>query len=165
MSDTIKKWHEMQEEKEIKYITDELIEKGMIELGYGEISSHCEETVRSKVLDHYGVKFTDNMMQADFSVYEETTADGYSVWIATHDINSINIGEDVHYYDGDLGDKLADFIEYSNGDVDFPELIHVDDEYDDWVVDVINDMYLHLAELNEQDVIDDLIDKGYIEKT
>ena len=31
--------------------------------------------------------------------------------------------------------------------------------------DVINDMYLHLAELNEQDVIDDLIDKGYIEKT
>ena len=163
MSDTIKKWHEMQEEKQ-KFITDEMIEEGMVELGYGELSSHCEETVRQKVLEHYGVEFTNDVTKADFSIYEESTADGYGIFIATSDINNIQINEDVHYYDGDLSEKLSDFIEYSNGDVDFPELIYVDDEDDSWVVDCINEMYLHLAQLCEQDVIDDLIDKGYVEQ-
>ena len=40
--------------------------------------------------------------KADFYIYEESTADGYSVWIATSDPNNIVINEHVYYYDSDL---------------------------------------------------------------
>ena len=45
---------------------------------------------------------------ADIFFYEETTADGYSVYIATEDPNRVNIGEDVYYYESDKFDKLID---------------------------------------------------------
>jgi hypothetical protein len=48
--------------------------------------------------------------EADFYVYEETTADGYSIWIATSNPNNIDINEDVYYYDNDLDDVWDDIL-------------------------------------------------------
>jgi len=55
----------------------------------------------------YDVPFND---KADFYIYEESTADGYEVYIACKDPHNILISEDVHYYDSDLGQVLADEI-------------------------------------------------------
>ena len=55
----------------------------------------------------YDVPFTD---KADFYIYEESTADGYEVYIACKDPHNVLISEDVHYYDSDLGQVLADEI-------------------------------------------------------
>ena len=63
MSDTIKKWHEMQEEKQTKYITEELIEQKMISYGYGETNSHDEDHIRKIVLDHFDAEITDQWQQ------------------------------------------------------------------------------------------------------
>jgi hypothetical protein len=63
----------------------------------------------TKVCEYYdaeiGEDWNDN---ADFFIYSETTADGYEVWIATNNLNSPSINEDVYYYDNDLGEKLED---------------------------------------------------------
>ena len=48
--------------------------------------------------------------EADFYVYEETTADGYSIWVATSNLNNIDINEDVYYYDSDLDDAWDDIL-------------------------------------------------------
>jgi hypothetical protein len=48
--------------------------------------------------------------EADFYVYEETTADGYSIWVATSNPNNIDINEDVYYYDSDLDDVWDDIL-------------------------------------------------------
>lgn len=42
--------------------------------------------------------------KADFYVYEDTTADGYSIWVATSTPNNVNLNDDVYYYDSDLDD-------------------------------------------------------------
>ena len=42
--------------------------------------------------------------EADFYVYEDTTADGYSIWVATSTPNHVSINDDVYYYDSDLDD-------------------------------------------------------------
>ena len=72
----------------------------------GWIEGCDDEHARNQVLAHYDCEITDQWSNPDFSIYEESTSDGYSVWIATADDKHINVNEDVYYYDGDLPDVL-----------------------------------------------------------
>ena len=148
-----------------KVITDELINERLEAKGFGEKQQEDEDLARKSVLDHYGVKLTDGYdSSAAFSIYEESTVDGYSVWVATHDTSQINICEDVHYYDSDLGDALAEAIKYSNGDIDFPETFYIEDEYADYVDEAIDELFVYLSEKFEVEVIDELLNEGYEEQ-
>ena len=145
-----------------KLITDELINEMLEARGFGEKQINDEDLAKEAVLNHFNVEFTDNFTSnADFYIYEESTADGYSVYVATHDTSSISINEDVYYYDSDLGDALEEFIKYSNGDEDHPEIIYVDDLYQQFIDDAIVQLFEYLAERFEEDIIDELKDKGY----
>jgi len=149
-----------------KLITDELINKRLEAKGFGDKQSEDEDLAKEAVLKHFNVEFTDNYSSsADFYVYEESTADGYSVFIATYDQNRINVNENVYYYESDLGDVLEEHIRYSNGDEDNPEIIYVDDLYQQFIDDAIVQLFEYLAERFEEEVINELIDEGYEEYT
>ena len=146
-----------------KLITDELINERLEAKGFGEKQINDEVLAKESVLKHYNVEFTnDYSNNADFYIYEESTADGYSVFIATHDQNSVNVNENVYYYDSDLGDALEEFIRYSNGDEYNPEIIYVDDLHQQFIDDAIVQLFEYLAERFEEEVIDELKDEGYI---
>ena len=146
-----------------KYITDELIEQRLTEKGFGEeLLDRDPQQAMQNVLDHYGVKITSDWSNsADFYIYSDSTADGYEVWITTHDYNDITPSENIHYYDHDLGDALDEFIRYSNGDIDFPDTVYVDDIDDEYINDALENMFFELSERFEQEVIDELLDEGY----
>ena len=145
-----------------KLITDELINEMLEARGFGEKQINDEDLAKEAVLKHFSVELTDDYSgNADFYIYEESTADGYSVFVATHDQNSVNISENVYYYESDLGDALEEFIKYSNGDEDNPEIIYVDDLFQQFIDDAIVQLFEYLAERFEEDIIDELKDKGY----
>ena len=84
----------------MKLLTDELIEAAMHELGFSEKQiSEQNQNFTQLVLDYYDAKFSDNWEQQDLYVYEESTRDGYSVWICTHNPASVCINEDIFYHD------------------------------------------------------------------
>ena len=73
-----------------KFITDELITKRMESKGW--IEGCDDEHARNQVLAHFECEITDQWQNPDFSIYEESTADGYSVWIASaDDTSNINV--------------------------------------------------------------------------
>ena len=145
-----------------KYITEELINERLEAKGFGEKQSNNEEVAKQNVLDHYGVELTDNWTaKAEFYIYEETTKDGYTVYVATNDTDSISVCEDIYYYDGDLSDVLEEQIKYSNGDEDYREVIYVDDLYQDFIDQAIENLFIYLAEKFEEEVVAELIDEGY----
>jgi len=72
--------------------------------------------------------------------------------------------EDVHYYDTDLADRLAEFIQNSNGDEDFPEYVYVDDDGADFIDYAIEQVFAYQSERLEEEVINELIDEGYEEQ-
>lgn len=147
-------------------ITNELINERLEAKGFGEKQSEDFESALKAVVNHYHVKITDDFVNdADFYIYEESTADGYSVFVAIHDQRQININENVYYYDSDLSGVLEYNIKYSNGDEDYPEVIYVDDIYADYVEYAIQNMFVYLAERFEEEVINELIDEGYEEYT
>ena len=148
-----------------KRITVKLVNERLEAKGFGEKQREDEDLAKKSVLDYYGVELTDHYdSNASFSIYEESTVDGYSVWIATHDTNKINICEDVHYYDSDLGDALAEAIRYCNGHVDFPETFYVEDEDANYVDEAIEQLFVYLSEKIEVEVVDELINEGYEEQ-
>lgn len=148
-----------------KFITDELINERLEAKGFGEKQSENEELAKESVLNYFGVRLTSSFdNDADFSIYEESTADGYSVWIASHDPKNICICEDVYYYDSDLADRLAEFIKYSNGDEDYPEYVYVDDDLADFIDYAIEQVFIYQSERLEEEVINELIDEGYEEQ-
>ena len=147
-----------------KLITDELINEMLEARGFGEKQINDEDLAKEAVLKHFSVELTDdyNGEAADFYIYEESTADGYSVFVATHDQNVVNVNENVYYYDSDLGDALEEYIKYSNGDEHTPEVIYVDDLDQQFIDDAIAQLFEYLTERFEEEIIDELKDKGYV---
>lgn len=145
-----------------KLITDELINERLEAKGFGEKQINDEDLARESVLKHFGVEFSTRFDDnADFYIWEESTADGYSVFIATYNPDKINVNENVYYYDSDLGDALEEHIKYSNGDEENPEIIYVDDLHQQFIDDAIQQLFEYLAERFEEEVIDELTDEGY----
>ena len=145
-----------------KLITDELINERLEAKGFGEKQINDEDLAKESVLKHFGVEIIDNYSSnADFYMYEESTADGYSVFVATDDQNVVNVNENVYYYDSDLSGALVDFMKYSNGDEEDPEVVYVDDLNQQFIDDAIVQLFEYLAERFEEEIIDELTDKGY----
>ena len=136
-----------------KYITNELITLRMTEKGW--IEGCDDEHAKNQVLAYYECEITDHWRNPDFSIYEESTADGYSVWIATDDDKSINVSEDIYYYENELNDVLYDAIpDYNN--------IYCDNY--DFVEDAITRHYEDLLCRMEEEIVDELLNEGYNHK-
>ena len=136
-----------------KYITDALITERMANKGW--IEGCDDEHARNQVLAHYDCEITDRWQNPDFSIYEESTADGYSVWIASANTKNISINEDVYYYDGDLCDVLYETI---------PDYNRIYCDCEDIIEDAITRHYEDLLHKMEDEVIDELLDEGYNHK-
>ena len=92
---------------------------------------------------------------------KESTADGYSVFVATHDQSVVNVNENVYYYDSELSGALVDFIKYSNGDEEDPEIVYVDDLNQDFINYAMAQLFEYISERLEEEIIDELTSEGY----
>ena len=117
-----------------KEITEELINARLEKLGFGEKQINDEDLVRKSVLDHYHVKLTDNFQDGDFNIYEESTADGYEVWVACPD---------------------------TNGSENYEHVIYISDLNLNFIDEATQTLFAYLAEKFEEEVIDTLVDEGY----
>lgn len=88
--------------KQMEELMDELSSQGF---------KHMEELDTDEMLEALQQEF-DFEITSEFDgrphmfFYEETTADGYAVYIATEDPGNVNICDDVYYYESDRFDKL-----------------------------------------------------------
>ena len=139
-----------------KTLTNELIEQKLKEK-YDYAEDTDVDVMLEILQDEYDFELTDSYSRnPDYSIFAESTADGYEVYIATFgDGSNVCVNEDVHYYDGELSDKLQEAM------VDHCELIYVDDLEADYVEDAIVCLYQDLCEDKEQEVTDELIEQGY----
>ena len=136
-----------------KFITDELIAQRMESKGW--IEGCDDEHARKQVLAHYDCEITEKRQNPDFSIYEESTSDGYSIWIASADTNRINVNEEVYYYDNELPDVLYDAISDYNR-------IYCDCEH--IIEDAITRQYEDILCRIEDEIIDELLNEGYTDK-
>ncbi len=138
-----------------KVLTEDLIDKRLEEHGVKFDIDHYEAL--KVIQDHYDFELTGDWNGTpDYSIYTETTADGYEVWVATTgDGRNVCINEDVHYYENDLADKLAEAM------TDYNEQIYVDDLDSYYVQDAVTAVYDEYVNDMKQEIENDLIEEGY----
>jgi hypothetical protein len=103
------------------------------------------EKMIEAVKKYYGLKIDENAYQgADVYAFEETTADGYSVYVVTQDMRSICVSEDVYYYESDVPSAIMEHIEHANGHcILYADQYFLDDIYFD---DVLLEAFSDIAE-------------------
>ena len=112
----------------------DMSEDRMIEL----IKNHLEISISTDISD-----FENN----DCTIYTESSADGYDLWVVTNDTRNVNVCENVFYYDHDIADQFSEQIRY--GDRTF----YIDSEiYEDCYIE---DKLLELFAENVEDIIED----------
>ena len=113
---------------------NEMTEERMIEL----VKNHLEISISTDISD-----FENN----DCTIYNESTADGYDVFVITNDTRNVNVCENVFYYDHDIADQFSEQIRY--GDRTF----YIDsDIYEDCYIE---DKLIELFVENVEDIIED----------
>ena len=93
-----------------------------------------------KYLDHYDAELYTSYTDEDncsFHIYREDTADGHEVFIAKYKSdNTINIMDDLHYYEHDLGKIVIEKVQEG-------ETVYVDENlwHDLYMEDEFVDLY------------------------
>jgi hypothetical protein len=123
-----------------------------------------KEPTHEKIIDavkkYYGITVDENAYQnADIYAFEETTADGYSVYVVTHDMKSICVSEDVYYYDSDVAEAIMEMIHYSNGHATiYADQYFLDDIYFD---DVLLEAFQEIADKIYDEIMNEDSDYGF----
>ena len=102
-----------------------------------------ELNYRKIVLDYLNTEIVDEFDKGDFKVYSESTADGYEVYVATHDDQNVSINEDVYYYDSDLAETIMEVLEEHYSvyiDEYLYDDIYMDDQFEEYFSEHVEDI-------------------------
>ena len=107
------------------------------------------------VKNHLGLSISQNIddwSNVDCRVYNESSADGYDLWVVTNQPNHPIICEDVYYYDHDIADAIREQIRYGDETFYIDECIYEDCYIDDMLVEVFNEFVEDIIENDELDI-------------
>jgi len=139
----------------MKILTNEIIEAELKKRGCSQQQiEDGSSDLTEKVLNHYEARVDDRWTDQDLYVYEESTRDGYSVWICTHNPNNVCIAEEVYHNEGN-----SDIIEAIQDAIRNGLSIYCDDE--DLIDQAVEEMIYSFYDDVQADVELQLIEQGY----
>lgn len=116
-----------------------MLESRMIEL----VKNHLDLSISTNINDF------DNV---DCLIYNESTADGYDVYICTNDSRHPNICEDVYYYDHDLANAFEDQVRWGNQTFYIDDCVYEDCYFDDKLLSMFAENVEDIVENDELDI-------------
>jgi len=117
----------------------EIRDERLIEL----VKNHLDISISTDINDF------DNV---DCMIYEESTADGYSVYLCTNDSRHPTICEDVYYYDHDLADAFEEQLRYGDKTFYICEEVYEDIYMNDKLLEIFTDYAEDIIENDELDI-------------
>ena len=125
----------------MKLLTEEMVQDALKQLGLTEEQLVIKDAqVSDKIMEHYDCRISDRWEEQDLYIYEESTADGYSAYICTHNPNSICINEDVYQYE-----QSTEVINRFEEAIRNGQSVYCDDE--DFIEQVCDGMILSLIHI------------------
>ena len=125
-----------------------------------ESKEPTHEKIIEAVKKYYGLTIDDSAWQsADVYAYEETTVDGYSVYVVSHDMKNVCICEEVYYYDSDVAEAIMEMVRNCNGHCTlYADDYFLDDIYFD---DCLMEDFQEIAEKMYDEIANDEGDYGF----
>ena len=117
----------------------EMLESRMIEL----LKNHLEISISTDISD-----FENN----DCTIYTESSADGYDLYVVTNDTRHVSVCEDVYYYDHDIADAFAEQIRYGDRTFYIDDGVYEDCYFDDTLLELFAEYVEDIIENDELDI-------------
>ena len=116
-----------------------------------------EERMIELVKNHLGLSISTNINDfdnVDCLIYNESTADGYDVFIVTNDSRRPSICEDVHYYDNGLADAFEEQIRYGDKTFYIDDSVYEDCYFDDKLIELFAENVEEIVKEAEEGLTD-----------
>ncbi len=117
----------------------DMLESRMIEL----VKNHLEISISTDISD-----FDNN----DCTIYNESTADGYDVFVVTNDTRNVNVCENVFYYDHDIANQFSEQIRYGDRTFYIDDCIYEDCYIEDKLIELFAENVEDIIENEELDI-------------
>jgi len=117
-----------------------------------------EERLIELVKNYYDLDIShdiNDFENTDCAIYEDSTADGYSVWIVANNTRHISICEDVYYYDHGLADAFEEQIRHGSQCFYIDASIYDDSYFDDKLVSMFVDRVEEIIEELKSDITEE----------
>ena len=117
-----------------------------------------DERVIELVKNYYDIDISHNVNDfenVDCTIYEESTADGYSVYVVTNNTRNVSICEEVYYYDHDLADAFEQEVQYGSQCFYIEPSIYDDSYFDDKLVSMFVDRVEEIIEELKADITEE----------
>ena len=82
----------------------------------------------------------------DCTVYNESSADGYDLFVITNDTKHVSICEDVYYYDHDLAERFNEHVRWGDKTFYIERYLYDDCYFEDYIA---NEMFNDLLNGND----------------
>ena len=117
----------------------ELLDSRLVEL----VKNHLNISVSTNI---------SNFENVDCSIYEESTADGYSVYVCTNNPRNVSICEEVYDYDHDLANAFAEQLRYGDETFYIDECVYNDCYFEDKLIELFVENVEDIVENEELDI-------------
>ena len=117
-----------------------------------------EERLIELVKNYYDIDISheiNDFENTDCAIYEDSSADGYSLYIVANNTKHISICEDVYYYDHSLADAFEEQIRYGSQTFYIDASIYDDSYFDDKLVSMFVDRVEEIIEELKTDITEE----------
>jgi len=117
-----------------------------------------EERLIELVKDYYDIDISheiNDFENTDCAIYEDSTADGYSVYIVTNNTRHVSVCEDVYYYDHDLSNAFEEEVRYGSQTFYIDASIYDDSYFNDKLVSMFVDRVEEIIEELKTDITEE----------
>jgi len=117
-----------------------------------------EERLIELVKNYYDIDISheiNDFENTDCTIYEDSTADGYSVYIVTNNTKHISVCEDIYYYDHDLSNAFEEEVRYGSQTFYIDASIYDDSYFDDKLVSMFVDRVEEIIEELKTDITEE----------
>jgi len=117
-----------------------------------------EERLIELVKNYYDIDISheiNDFENTDCAIYEDSSADGYSLYIVANNTRHISICEDVYYYDHRLADAFEEQIRYGSQCFYIDASIYDDSYFDDKLVSMFVDRVEDIIEELKTDITEE----------
>ena len=126
-----------------------MLDARMVEL----VKNHLEISISTDISD-----FENN----DCTIYNESTADGYDVFVVTNDTRNVHVCENVFYYDHDIANQFSEQIRYGDRTFYIDSDIYEDCYIEDKLIELFAE---HVEDIIEDEELDITIEEiNYLKK-
>ena len=117
-----------------------------------------EERLIELVKNYYDIDISheiNDFENTDCAIYEDSTADGYSVYIVTNNTRHVSVCEDVYYYDHNLADAFEEQIRFRDQTFYIDASIYDDSYFNDKLVSMFVDRVEEIIEELKTDITEE----------